>query len=126
MAHSLVNLTAKSRIRKASWLWLPLVLAGVTVCSSGAWAQEWIPYQCCPNTDCQQANSTSVTEVRGGYTVEGVEGVVAYDDPRVQPSQDGQYHACIRSQARPYMDQTHAVISGQASELKCLFVPFVG
>lgn len=88
-------------------------------------AQEWIPSKCCPERDCQ-GDSLKVTEVSGGYAVEGVPGIVAYDDPRLQPSQDGRFHACLRSAARPWMNQTQTLIQSRNREIKCLFVPLLG
>ncbi|MDA7427522.1 hypothetical protein PGB28_03555 [Primorskyibacter aestuariivivens] len=101
------------------------VVGIVHVCAP-ARAQEWIPPVCCPNTDCQTVTSLSVVEVRGGYMVEGVKGIVPHSDPRVRPSQDGRFHACIRSRARPYMTEANALIAGGEKELKCLFIPLMG
>jgi hypothetical protein len=98
----------------------------VAISGTGTHAQNWIPYRCCPNTDCQVIESTSVTEVQGGYVVEGIEEVVARDDPRVQSSRNGQFHACIRSNAKPFMSVTEAILADQKKELKCLFVPLTG
>jgi hypothetical protein len=130
MLRSKSDATAKARNHKQPWAGLPLYTAlaigGAACFGSGASAQDWIPNRCCPNTDCQQNGSASVAEVRGGYVVEGVEGVVPYEDPRVQHSQDGQFHACIRSQARPNMSHTAAMVAGEKKELKCLFVPLMG
>ena len=122
--------TAKTIIHKARRTGLPLrtaLIAGGLACLAQATsAQDWIPKRCCPSTDCQQAASAAVTEVRGGYVIEGVEGVVSHDDPRVQYSKDGRFHACTRSAARPGMSQTLALVAGRRKELKCLFVPLIG
>lgn len=88
-------------------------------------AGDWIPPNCCPRTDCSE-NKLKVTEENGGFRVEGVAELVAYDDPRLQPSMDGKTHACVRSEARPWMTETEAAIKGVRREVKCLFVPFAG
>jgi hypothetical protein len=88
-------------------------------------AGDWIPPKCCPETDCSE-NRLKVTEERGGFRVEGVAELVAYGDPRLQPSMDGKIHACVRSEARPWMSETEAAIKGVRREVKCLFVPFTG
>ena len=125
-----VDITAKAKNRKTLCSKLGLIfasaLAGAVVFGFGASAQSWVPARCCPSTDCQAAESASVTEVQGGYAIDGVEGIVPYDDPRVQYSQDGKFHSCIRSPAQPNMSQTTAMIAGQKKELKCLFVPLLG
>jgi hypothetical protein len=93
--------------------------------ASTAVAQDWIPPKCCPETDCS-ANSLKVTEEKGGFRVEGVTELVTYDDPRLQLSMDGKTHACVRSQARPWMSEAKAAIMNARREVKCLFVPFTG
>ncbi len=85
-------------------------------------AEDWIPPKCCPETDCS-GDTLKVTEVKGGFRVEGVAELVTYDDPRLQPSLDGKIHACVRSEARPWMSETEAAIKGMQRKVKCLFVP---
>lgn len=99
------------------------LLVAVTA-SSGAAAQDWIPRRCCPATDCNASEGLSVQQVDGGYRVEGVEAVLAHDDPRVMPSHDGQIHVCVRSGAFPFMSETEALIKARHRQVKCLFVPF--
>ena len=128
MARSKVNCTATAKNLKHRVQRWAVILGAISVgcLGSGAAADEWIPYRCCPKTDCQVTEAALVVEVQGGFAVEGVDGVVAYDDPRVRLSQDGQFHACIRSQARPFMSVTAALLAGSRKELKCLFVPLTG
>ena len=93
--------------------------------SQPGFAGDWIPAICCPKTDCSE-NGLKVTEEKGGFRVEGVVELVAYDDPRLQPSMDGKFHACVRSEARPWMSETEVAIKGMRRKVKCLFVPFSG
>lgn len=92
----------------------------------GAAEADWIPYKCCPKTDCQASDGVEVQEVRGGYRVEGVDELIAFGDARVQLSRDGHFHACVRSQALPSMSVTQAFVRGQQKQVKCLFVPLSG
>lgn len=92
----------------------------------GAAFADWIPPACCPERDCTSVEGAEVEEVRGGYRIDGVPGIVAHDDPRIQVSLDGQWHLCVRTAARPDMDATAMHRAAVRRDLKCLFVPLTG
>jgi hypothetical protein len=74
---------------------LGLVFAGgCAVCR--AHAHSWYPPACCSGDedhgDCHRVATSKVSEVEGGYRVEGFKDVVPYK--QVRPSQDADYHIC--------------------------------
>lgn len=81
-----------------------LILAGVNG-HSPAQAHSWYSPSCCSGLDCAPIpTGTTVVSVPLGYEVQFPSGEkVFFSKDKVQPSQDGEIHACIGIQARtPY------------------------
>ncbi|MBP2238814.1 hypothetical protein J2Z31_005355 [Sinorhizobium kostiense] len=55
----------------------------------------YYPYQCCSDRDCQPVHDTAVVEGPEGYIVEETGEIIGYQDPRVKPSPDGEFHLCL-------------------------------
>jgi hypothetical protein len=73
--------------------------------SDGAHAHDWYSPACCSGRDCAPIPSgTKVTASPNGYDVVFPSGErVFFSRDKVQPSQDGEIHACIGISARtPY------------------------
>jgi hypothetical protein len=87
-------------------------------------AQDWIAPACCPQHDCQAISDETVTVLPGGFRIKSLALTIGYDDPRVMPSYDGKFHVCTRSEARPDMETTRAVLAAAHVTLKCFFAPF--
>ena len=69
------------------------------------------PWACCSNIDCQEVQSTAISERPQGYVIQSTGEVVAYSDRRVKNSPDGEYHWCAHQKG---LDAGHTI---------CLFVP---
>lgn len=68
------------------------------------------PFACCSGYDCREVPKKAISERPQGYVIEGTGEVVTYQDARVKPSPDGEYHWCSVDGA----DNTRTI---------CLFVP---
>jgi hypothetical protein len=72
------------------------------------------PSNCCSGVDCREVNdghsSIRVGERPEGYVISSTGEVIAYMDPKVKPSPDGEYHWCSASG----LDTGNTI---------CLFVP---
>ena len=68
------------------------------------------PFACCSGVDCRPVTQPRISERAQGYVIEGTGEVVAYSDPRVRDSPDGDYHWC-------------SVAGADDSRTICLFVP---
>jgi len=69
------------------------------------------PWACCSSIDCQEVQSSAVSERPQGYVIQSTGEVVAYSDKRVRNSPDGEYHWCAH------------VTGLDAGRTICLFVP---
>lgn len=91
--------------------WLAIVGALVLIAASFwlgvsiAKAHSWYSWTCCSDRDCHPVADEAVRETDRGYEVIGQ--VIPYNDPRIQVSQDAQFHIC----------QPHP------PEIRCLYVP---
>jgi hypothetical protein len=86
-----------------------LLLLGQPVAAHEAPSGWTYSAECCSSTDCSPVPDTAIREVQGGFSVELRPGehpmlrpghepltiFVPHGDPRIQPSGDGQKHACI-------------------------------
>lgn len=89
------------------------------------WAHSWYSGACCSDKDCAPIPRASVTATNEGYRItlgtadhpmvagEPVDEIVPYD--KVLPSQDGDFHACVRPPAPPAITTYARII--------CLYVP---
>lgn len=89
------------------------------------YGHSWYSGACCSDKDCAPIPRATVTATNEGYRVtlgtadhpmvagEPVDEIVPYD--KVLPSQDGDFHACIRPPVPPAMSQISRII--------CLYVP---
>lgn len=82
-------------------MWVAAFMVAVTP----AKAHSWYSWACCHDRDCHPVASDAVRETDRGYEVIGQ--VIPYNDPRIQVSQDAQFHIC----------QPHP------PEIRCLYVP---
>lgn len=73
-------------------------------------AKGWsYPYNCCHDQDCRPIDAATIREIKSGWLVPSGE-VVAFSDPRIKVSPDGDWHWCSKN--------------GSASgRTICLFVP---
>jgi hypothetical protein len=69
------------------------------------------PWACCANQDCQEVQSSAISERPNGYVVARTGEVISYGDKRIKDSPDGEYHWCAHQAG---LDAGHTI---------CLFVP---
>jgi len=91
---------------------LSVTLLGVLPARAHEAPTGWkYPWACCSNMDCQEVQSSAVSERPQGYVIQSTGEVVAYADKRVKNSPDGEYHWCAHQKG---IDAGHTI---------CLFVP---
>lgn len=52
------------------------------------------PFACCSGYDCRRVAVRDVREGPDGYVIVGTGEVIAYGDPRLKDSPDGEFHWC--------------------------------
>lgn len=52
------------------------------------------PVTCCSNHDCRLVPASRISERPQGYVVNATGEVIAYGDPKVRHSPDGEFHWC--------------------------------
>lgn len=73
--------------------------------------QGWsYPFACCSSNDCRAVGADAIHEGPMHYTIVGTGEEIAYNDKRVRPSPDGEFHWC-------------SVAGRDDSRTICLFVP---
>lgn len=103
-----------------------LSLLSVTAYCVPARAHSWYSSYCCTGKDCVEANAGTVIPSKGGWRVivkpgqhpmapNGFEELVPYDDKRIQPSQDDNFHICIL----PKVDTAYTKLPVR---LRCLYI----
>jgi hypothetical protein len=97
------------------WVLLVLYLTWVDYANAHDAPSGWTyPWACCSSIDCQQISTpgdSGVKETPQGYVIESTHEVIAYSDPRVKASPDGEWHWCAHQAG---LDAGHTI---------CLFVP---
>ena len=68
------------------------------------------PYACCSMNDCRPVATKAISERPEGFVINVTGEVVPYQDTRVRPSPDGEFHWC-------------SVAGGESGRTICLFVP---
>lgn len=86
--------------------------AGFAVPASGHDAPSgWsYPFSCCSMNDCRPVATKAISERPEGFVINVTGEVVPYQDTRVRPSPDGEFHWC-------------SVAGGESGRTICLFVP---
>lgn len=92
----------------------PLIIAALTLLSWPVSAHQapsgWMyPPDCCGGKDCAQTEDVEITGA--GYHIKGTHLLVGFHDPRIRPSPDSHFHACMPP---------------SKSTVYCLFVPTMG
>lgn len=95
------------------------VLYGAWVFGTSAQAHSWYPASCCSGTavggDCMPLPDGAVSQTAKGYRVDFTDPVwgAVHEDVMsrdVQPSRDGQFHACLKPPGYPI-------------RIRCFFAP---
>ena len=68
------------------------------------------PFSCCSMNDCRPVATKAISERPEGFVINVTGEVVPYQDTRVRPSPDGEFHWC-------------SVAGGESGRTICLFVP---
>lgn len=76
-----------------------------------AFSHEFYSLYCCNTTDCAPLPDGSVKATADGWYVQITDETIPYNDSRIQASPDGRFHGCI---------------IGNATNLRCLYVPGQG
>jgi hypothetical protein len=101
---------------------------------------HWYPESCCNLQDCEPTPIDAITEDKDGYTIkyyserfrQEFKGWISHNDPKIQPSQDGGYHACWVVQHPDYNEHTQYDQGGPTggamgfapmSPIRCFFTP---
>ena len=84
------------------WLCVCLLLSSQTI-SSVAWSHDFYDTLCCHNRDCRPVPATSIHEEPDGYVVQETGELIPYQDRRIHPSPDNNFHRCsIRGDANSH------------------------
>jgi hypothetical protein len=61
---------------------------------SVAWSHDFYDKFCCHNRDCRPVPATSISEAPEGYLVRETGELIPYQDRRIHPSPDNDFHRC--------------------------------
>ncbi len=76
-----------------TWL-LACLLVSLQGATSAVRAHEFYDKFCCHDRDCRPVPATSIRESSQGYLVRETGEIIPYQDRRVHPSPDSDFHRC--------------------------------
>lgn len=80
---------------KRSRFWLcGCILVSCQAITSVAQSHEFYDKFCCHDRDCRPIPATSISEASEGYLVRETGELIPYQDRRVHPSPDSNFHRC--------------------------------